>query len=147
MSRDTYEIDGQLAKHAVALLTNNFFMQVVPNLNVFLGPFDSETNLQNWPVGYRDEESMKLKELLFTKILSFYIDFSSHYEIYYNVHATIHRKPRKFVVNDIDEERRLKKKKNSKKPRGVPWKGKKQWRTQVLALPPSLACYTTFWRR
>jgi hypothetical protein len=54
---------------------------------------------------------MKLKELLFTKILSFYIDFSSHYEIYYNVHATIHRKPRKFVVNDIDEERRLKKKK------------------------------------
>jgi hypothetical protein len=53
---------------------------------------------------------MKLKELLFTKILSFYIDFSSHYEIYYNVHATIHRKPRKFVVNDIDEERRLKKK-------------------------------------
>jgi len=57
---------------------------------------------------------MKLKELLFTKILSFYIDFSSHYEIYYNVHATIHRKPRKFVVNDIDEERRLKKKKTQR---------------------------------
>jgi hypothetical protein len=58
---------------------------------------------------------MKLKELLFTKILSFYIDFSSHYEIYYNVHATIHRKPRKFVVNDIDEERRLKKTKKKLK--------------------------------
>jgi hypothetical protein len=57
---------------------------------------------------------MKLKELLFTKILSFYIDFSSHYEIYYNVHATIHRKPRKFVVNDIDEERSLKKKKTQR---------------------------------